>query len=88
LSVILELPIATAEARLPDTFGTLTAVPGGCRFEARVESLDWTARVLTGLGCSFTIEKPTELRAIVTKLAHTIEESARRVSMAKTDDSA
>jgi predicted DNA-binding transcriptional regulator YafY len=35
----------------------------------RVESLDWTARVLAGFGCAFTIEQPLELRAHVAALA-------------------
>jgi hypothetical protein len=35
----------------------------------RVESLDWMATVLAGLGCSFAIREPDELRASVRALA-------------------
>jgi predicted DNA-binding transcriptional regulator YafY len=87
VSVILDLPVATAQGRLPDTLGTVTAIAGGSRFQARVESLEWIGRVLTGLGCSFTIEKPSELRTIVAAHARMIEESARRTPMPTTQDS-
>ncbi len=78
VSVVLELPLETARARLPETFGTLTAADGGSRLEARAESLDWVARVLAGLGCPFAIENPDELRTAVAALADAIELSARR----------
>jgi predicted DNA-binding transcriptional regulator YafY len=42
----------------------------------RVSSLDWTARVLAGLGCSFTIRQPEELRASVRTLANRLIDSA------------
>jgi predicted DNA-binding transcriptional regulator YafY len=35
----------------------------------RVESLDWIASLLAGLGCDFVIRRPDELRASVRKLA-------------------
>jgi hypothetical protein len=35
----------------------------------RVSSLDWTASVLAGLRCDFTIRSPDELRASVRVLA-------------------
>jgi predicted DNA-binding transcriptional regulator YafY len=78
VSIVLDLPLATVEARLPDSLGVLTEEPAGTRLEARVESLDWLARIVTGLGCSFTIEEPAELRAVVAGLAERIAESARR----------
>jgi predicted DNA-binding transcriptional regulator YafY len=34
-----------------------------------VESLDWMASLLAGLGCGFTIRRPDELRASVRALA-------------------
>ena len=82
VSVVVELPLATAEARLPEGLGVLTAAGAGTRLEASVESLDWIARILTGLGCSFTIETPDELRTLVADLATSIEASARRIPSA------
>ena len=35
----------------------------------RVDSLDWMATVLAGLGCGFAIRRPDELRASVRALA-------------------
>jgi predicted DNA-binding transcriptional regulator YafY len=35
----------------------------------RVESLDWMAALLAGLGCDFTIRQPDDLRTSVRKLA-------------------
>jgi predicted DNA-binding transcriptional regulator YafY len=42
----------------------------------RVESLDWTARVLAGLDCDFTVRRPEELRASVRALAARLGEAA------------
>jgi hypothetical protein len=35
----------------------------------RVNTLDWMAGVLAGLGCAFTIRRPDELRASVQALS-------------------
>ena len=35
----------------------------------RVDSLDWMAGVLAGLGCDFTVVQPLELRQSVAALA-------------------
>jgi predicted DNA-binding transcriptional regulator YafY len=42
----------------------------------RVDSLDWMAGVLAGLGCDFTIRAPAELRASVRALADRLARSA------------
>jgi len=34
-----------------------------------VESLDWMASLLAGLGCDFTVRRPDELRASIGDLA-------------------
>jgi predicted DNA-binding transcriptional regulator YafY len=78
VSVVLGLPLAVAEARLPDGLGVLTPAGEETRLEASVESLDWIARVLAGLGCSFAVERPAALREIVAGLATALEASARR----------
>jgi predicted DNA-binding transcriptional regulator YafY len=83
VSVVLELPLELAQARLP-ILGVLTAAGQGARLEARVESLDWIARVLAGLGCRFMIERPDELRATIRAIARSIDESARRAASPST----
>jgi predicted DNA-binding transcriptional regulator YafY len=42
----------------------------------RVSSLDWMASVLAGVGCTFAVEEPEELRVSVRALAHRLAESA------------
>jgi predicted DNA-binding transcriptional regulator YafY len=41
----------------------------------RVVSLDWAASFLAGLGCSFRIRRPDELRASVQALAERLSEA-------------
>jgi len=76
VEVLLELPPDKVAQRLPATLAELDAEGDGTRLRMRVGSLDWTARVLAGLGCSFTIRRPEELRASVRALADRLAESA------------
>jgi len=75
--VLLELPADGAARRLPSALAELT--PAGddrTVLHMRVSSLDWTAGVLAGLGCAFTIVRPDELRAAVRSLAARLADSA------------
>jgi predicted DNA-binding transcriptional regulator YafY len=76
LSVVIDLPLELARRRLPDSIGALTPADGGSRLQARIESLDWIARVLAGLGCRVTIEHPPELRERLSDLGRSLQESA------------
>src|SRR3954452_4578600 len=49
------------------------------RVELRAEQLDWLPPVLASLGRPFAIERPDELRDLVTALADRLATSARRV---------
>ena len=69
VEVLLELPVDEAARRIPATLAELADDPEGTRLRMRVSSLDWMATVLAGLGCSFTIRRPDELRASVRALA-------------------
>jgi predicted DNA-binding transcriptional regulator YafY len=69
VEVVLELPLNEAARRLPATLAELAETDGGTLLRMRVSSLDWTASVLAGLGCDFTIRRPDELRASVRALA-------------------
>jgi predicted DNA-binding transcriptional regulator YafY len=77
VEVLLELPLEQATRRLPATLAELAEIDGGTLLRMRVSSLDWTASVLAGLGCDFTIRKPRELRTSVTALAERLAASAR-----------
>lgn len=69
VEVVLELSLDEATRRLPATLAELAETDGGTLLRMRVSSLDWTASVLAGLGCDFTIRRPDELRASVRALA-------------------
>jgi predicted DNA-binding transcriptional regulator YafY len=69
VEVLLELPIDAAARRIPATLAELIDDPEGTLLRMRVDSLDWMATVLAGLGCDFTIRRPEELRASVHALA-------------------
>ena len=69
VEVLLDLPVDDAARRIPATLAELVDEPGGTLLRMRVDSLDWMATVLAGLGCDFTIRRPDELRGSVHALA-------------------
>jgi predicted DNA-binding transcriptional regulator YafY len=69
VEVELDLPLDRASERIPATLAQLAAEGGATILLMNVESLDWTASFLAGLGCGFTIRRPDELRASVRNLA-------------------
>lgn len=69
VDVLLDLPLETAATRLPPTLAELAPAGAGTRLRMRVDSLDWTAAVLAGLDCEFTVEQPRELLAAVRGVA-------------------
>lgn len=76
VEVALDLPLEQAADRIPPTLASLVDEDGGSMLRMRVDSLDWMASVLAGLGCRFTIRKPAELAESVRALAALLEESA------------
>jgi predicted DNA-binding transcriptional regulator YafY len=75
--VLLDLPADTAARRIPPTLAELVTSAEGTVLRMRVDSLDWMATVLAGLGCGFTIRRPDELRASVAALAGQLAAAAR-----------
>ena len=75
VEVALDLPLAVAAERVPSTLGSLREDGGGTVLTMRVESLDWMATVLAGLGCGFTVRRPDELRKSVAALAARLAEA-------------
>jgi predicted DNA-binding transcriptional regulator YafY len=69
VEVLLDLTLDEARRRLPATLAELVETDGGTLLRMRVGSLDWMARILAGLDCSFTIHEPEELRASVRAIA-------------------
>lgn len=76
VEVLLHLPLEEAARRLPATLAELVGAGDGTVLRMRVGSLDWTAGLLAGLDCDFTIRRPDELRASVRALAHRLEARA------------
>ena len=76
VEVLLDLPVAEASQRISATLAELSDAGGCTLLRMRVGSLDWTAGVLAGLGCSFTIRAPDELRESVRGLAGRLEAAA------------
>jgi predicted DNA-binding transcriptional regulator YafY len=76
IEVLLDLPVDEAVRRIPAALAELVDDPGGTLLRTRVNSLDWMATVLAGLGCSFTIRRPEELRASVRALAERLAAQA------------
>jgi predicted DNA-binding transcriptional regulator YafY len=68
VEVLLDLTLEQATRRLPATLAELAEADGGTLLRMRVGSLDWTARILAGLDCRFTVVHPDELRASVRRL--------------------
>jgi predicted DNA-binding transcriptional regulator YafY len=69
VEVELDLVAERAAERIPATLGQLAEEECVTILRMRVESLDWMASLLAGLGCDFVIRRPDELRASVRKLA-------------------
>jgi predicted DNA-binding transcriptional regulator YafY len=69
VEVLLDLSLDEATRRLPATLAELVEADGGTLLRMRVGSLDWMARILAGLDCSFAIHEPEELRASVRAVA-------------------
>jgi predicted DNA-binding transcriptional regulator YafY len=76
VEVLLDLPLDRAASRIPSTLGEVLDDPDGTVLRMRVESLDWMASVLAGLGCRFAIRRPDELRASVRAHAERLRDSA------------
>ena len=76
VEVVLELPIDAALRRVPSTLAELADQDGGTVLRMRADSLDSAATVLAGLGCTFKIRKPDELRASVRALGQRLTRSA------------
>jgi predicted DNA-binding transcriptional regulator YafY len=75
--VLLHLPLEEATRRLPATIAELVEADGGTLLGMRVSSLEWMASVLAGIGCSFTVREPEELRTSVRMLAERLAASAQ-----------
>jgi predicted DNA-binding transcriptional regulator YafY len=78
VEVVLDLSLEEARRRLPSTLATMAETDEGTLLRMQVGSLEWMAGVLAGLGCSFEIRSPDELRQHVSELARRLADLARQ----------
>ena len=76
VEVLLHAPPQEVAPNLPAALAELAADGDGTLLRMRVDSLDWMAGILAGLGCDFTVRAPGELRARVRALADRLARSA------------
>lgn len=69
VEVRLKLGLAEAHSALRHHVADLEPDGEGTLVRLRVESLDWIAGVLAGLGCAFTVVQPDELRVALARLS-------------------
>lgn len=78
VEVLLETTAGEARRRIPPSVATFAEAEGGVLMRARAERLDGMARMLAGLGWSFVIHRPDELRAAVRELGADLAVQAGR----------
>ena len=74
IEVLLKMSLEEARRKVPLTLATLTLEQQtqGVVLSASIDNLDWMARFLVNLGCSFVVRHPTELKTALQSLAQEI----------------
>lgn len=74
VEVLLQMTAEEAHRKVPPGLATLTLEPQtqGVLLSASLGNLDWMARFLVSLGCSFKVRQPAELKTALQKLAKEI----------------
>jgi predicted DNA-binding transcriptional regulator YafY len=78
VEVLLETGTEDARRRLPAVGFSLERTEGGTLLRCSTTHLDWLARVLAGLECSFVVRSPAELREALRRRAQKIVALAER----------
>ena len=60
--VVLDMALEEARRLIAPAFATLEDTPVGVVLRANIQDLDWMARFLASLDCSFVVREPDELR--------------------------
>ena len=79
VEVLLCMPLEKARAKVPPMLATLEQHPQGVVLYASLDNLNWMARFLVSLDCSFIIRRPGELRTTLQELAGEMSQLAQRV---------
>lgn len=76
IEVEFQAPLYTVRQKIPASYGTFSATPGGVLFQSYTENLDSQARYLLALNLPFVIHQPVELREALLRLAEQIMQIA------------
>jgi predicted DNA-binding transcriptional regulator YafY len=82
VEVLLETRVEDVRWQLPPVGLSLEQTEGGTLLRCSTWSLDWVARVLAGLDCSFVVRAPDELRDALKRRAEKIATLAKRTETA------
>ncbi len=80
VEVLLLMPLEAARSKVPPMLATLEQHPQGVVLYASLADLNWMARFLVSLGCSFVIRRPAELRTALRELAGEVNRLAQEMS--------
>ena len=78
IEVLLETRVEEVREQLPSVGLSLEQTEGGTLLRCSTWSLDWPARVLAGLECTFVVRRPAELRYALELRAKKIATLAKR----------
>jgi predicted DNA-binding transcriptional regulator YafY len=78
VEVLLETRVEEVRGQLPSVGLSLEQTEGGTLLRCSTWSLEWPARVLAGLDCSFVVRRPAELRDALELRAEKIATLAKR----------
>jgi hypothetical protein len=78
VEVLLETGVEEVRGQLPSVGLSLEQTEGGTLLRCSTWSLEWPARVLAGLDCSFVVRRPTELRDALEQRAEKLATLAKR----------
>jgi predicted DNA-binding transcriptional regulator YafY len=78
VEVLLETGMDEVRGQLPSVGLSLEQTEGGTLLRCSTWSLEWPARVLAGLDCSFVVRRPTELRDALEQRAEKLATLAKR----------
>ena len=78
VEVLLETRVEEVRGQLPWVGLSLEQTEGGTLLRCSTWSLEWPARVLAGLDCSFVVRRPTELRDALEQRAEKLATLAKR----------
>ena len=78
VEVLLETSVEEVRGQLPSVGLSLEQTERGTLLRCSTWSLEWPARVLAGLDCSFVVRRPTELRDALEQRAEKLATLAKR----------